>query len=413
MINEQLTMNNEQNPPIRDPRSSPNRGLGGPNPPNRGLGGHDVIILGAGPAGSSIAHLLAGQGWDVLLIEQHHFPRHKVCGEFLSPEAQFSLRAMGLYQAVEALSPALIERARLVSPAGLAAAMALPGQAWGISRFALDASLAAAAQKSGAETQFGVTATRIIPIEKGYEVVLRSKSGATTLRARAVLAACGRHSGPGLPPQATSGRTAHVGLKGHYEGVMMPPQVELFFFPGGYAGVGPIEGGRVNLCLLASPTVLARAGKGVSSMLAWVVKQNHKLARRLAGGRLLPGTEVAVAPVDTHRPAAPWAGLACLGDTAVMIPPLCGDGMAMALRSAELCAPLAHDFLAGRLLLAGWAAAYRAAWQAEFGQAVRLGRYLQTLLSAPILSEALLGLGRLFPPLAEVLVRATRSGGPK
>jgi flavin-dependent dehydrogenase len=388
----------------------PSGGPGGPDSSNSGPGGHDVIILGAGPAGSSIAHLLAGQGWDVVVIEQHHFPRHKVCGEFLSPEAQASLRAMGLYQAIEALSPAPIEQARLVSPAGLAATMALPGPAWGISRFALDASLAAAAQNSGAQIQFGVAATKVTPTGKGYEVGLRSKCGAGILRARAVLAACGRHSGPGLPPQVDRGRAAYVGLKGHYEGVMMPPQVELFFFPGGYAGVGPIEGGRVNLCLLASPAVLARAGKGVGSMLAWAVQQNRKLARRLAGGRLLPGTEVAVAPVDTHRPAEPWAGLACLGDTAVMIPPLCGDGMAMALRAAELCAPLAHDFLAGRLSLDGWAAAYRSAWQAEFGRVVRLGRYLQTLLGAPVLSEALLGLGRLFPPLAESLVRATRSG---
>jgi hypothetical protein len=92
-----------------------------------------------------------------------------------------------------------------------------------------------------------------------------------------------------------------------------------------------------------------------------------------------------------------------------MIPPLCGDGMAMAFRSAELCAPLAHDFLAGRLSLTGWEAAYQAAWQAEFGRAVRVGRYLQGLLSLPLLSELVLGLGRLVPPLAETLVRATRS----
>jgi flavin-dependent dehydrogenase len=103
--------------------------------------------------------------------------------------------------------------------------------------------------------------------------------------------------------------------------------------------------------------------------------------------------------------------MACLGDTAVMIPPLCGDGMAMAFHSAELCAPLAHDFLAGRLSQAAWAAAYQAAWQAEFSRAVRVGRYLQGVLSLPFLSELLLGLGRLAPPLAGALVRATR-GGP-
>jgi flavin-dependent dehydrogenase len=408
-------MSNEQISPDEEPGKVPIFGRSEKVSPFGGLGGtgkpHDIIIIGAGPAGSSVAHLLAGRGWDVVLLEQHHFPRHKVCGEFLSPEAQSSLRAMGLYEVVDALSPAPIEQARLVSPAGLAAPMALPGQAWGVSRFALDAALAAAAQKEGAYLHFGVTATEITRTDKGFEVGLRSKSGPATLRARTVLAACGRHSGPALPPKAASGRPAYVGLKGHYEGVTMPPHVELFFFPGGYAGICPIEGGRINLCMLASPTTLAQAGKGVGAMLAWAIRQNPRLVRRLTGGRLLPETAVAVAPVDTHRSAAPWAGLACLGDAAVMIPPLCGDGMAMALRSAELCAPLAHDFLAGRLSLEAWVAAYCSAWRAEFGRAIRLGRYLQTLLSAPILSGALLGLGRLFPPLAETLVRATRSGG--
>ena len=92
-----------------------------------------------------------------------------------------------------------------------------------------------------------------------------------------------------------------------------------------------------------------------------------------------------------------------------MIPPLCGDGMAMALRSAELCAPLVHNFLGGHLSLAAWEAAYRSIWQAEFGRAVQLGRYLQGMLSLPLLSEVLLGLGRSVPALAEKFIRATRS----
>jgi flavin-dependent dehydrogenase len=359
-------------------------------------------------AGSSAAHVLAQWGWDVVLLEQHEFPRHKVCGEFLSPEAQASLKAMGLYRPVKHLSPALIERAKLVSRTGLAARMVLPGQAWGISRFALDAALASAAEESGADLQVGAMVTAVTQTEKGFEVAVRSKYGSTLIRARAVLAACGRYSRRNLPPKARSRRPAYVGVKCHYEGVTMPPQVELFFFPGGYAGVGPVEGGRVNLCLLAPQAAFGQAGKGIQSMLAWAIGQNRELARRLAGGRSLTETEVAVAPVDIHRPAAPWDGIACLGDTAVMIPPLCGDGMAMALRSAELCVPLAHDFLHGHLSPAAWAAAYQSAWKREFSRAVRLGCYLQTILSAPILAEAALGLGRLAPPLAEMLVRATR-----
>lgn len=83
----------------------------------------------------------------------------------------------------------------------------------------------------------------------------------------------------------------------------------------------------------------------------------------------------------------------------------------MALRSAELCAPPADDFLRGSLSLAGWASAYSGAWQAEFKQRLGLGRTLQTLLAKPVVGEVLVGLGRWWPGAADYLVRATRGEG--
>jgi flavin-dependent dehydrogenase len=369
----------------------------------------DVVILGAGLAGSSLAKVLSELGWDVLLLERRHFPHHKVCGEFLSPESQASLRAMGLYEPVKALGPAPMTRAKLVSRRGVTLQMALPGCAWGMSRFALDAALAAAAVQAGGELQTGVTATSVTGGDNGFEVALRSAAGAVSVQARAIIAACGRYSRPHLPPRSDpASRQTYVGVKCHYENISMPPEVMLFFFPGGYAGVSPIEGNRVNFCLLATGATLDSAGKNKRALLERAVQLNPALQQRLSGGKILPETEVAVAPVDTGRPARPWDGMACLGDTAVMMPPLCGDGMAMALRSAELCAPLTHDFLRGKLPLAAWEAGYQTLWHAEFDRRVRLGRGLQTILGAPILSDVFMSLGRLVPALAAVLMRATR-----
>lgn len=375
----------------------------------------DVVIVGAGPAGSALAGVLGELGWDVLLLERRSFPHHKVCGEFLSPEAQASLQGMGVYAAVAALKPAPVTQAKLVSRAGVTVQTALPGCAWGISRFALDAALAAAAQQRGVDLRSQTTVTAIRQDGQRFEVIVRSGHKVESIQARAVIAACGRYSLPGLPPYSdprsrTGQRQAgYVGIKCHYQQVAMPAQVELFFFPGGYVGVNPIEGGRVNLCLLATPAALDRGGRTISSMQEAIALWNPALGRRLAGGQALPETEVAVAPVDTYRPASPWAGVACLGDTAVMIPPLCGDGMAMALRSAELCAPLADDFLRGKLSLAGWRAAYQTRWHAEFDRPVRLGRSLQTMLNLPLLADVFMGFGRLAPFLVTALFRATRS----
>lgn len=371
---------------------------------------HDFLIIGAGLAGSAIATALAGRGWDVLLVERDHFPRHKVCGEFISPEAQATLAALGLKGVVAELQPVPIQQARLVTREGLTLNLSLPGYAWGVSRYTLDAALATAAQQRGAQLYTETTVLRYESCEDEYAVHLRGKEGLNTVRARALIAAAGRHTLASLPPRLrVQGRARpRVGVKGHFIGVAMPAAVEIFFFPGGYAGVSPIEKGEVNLCLLADYTAFARAGRQVESMLAAAARWNPALGRRLAGGVLLPGTGVAVAPVDTGRAATPWDEIACLGDSAAMIPPLCGDGMAMALRSAELCAPLADAYLRGALSLAGWAEQYCRLWQREFAGRLRTGRALEWALGQPLLANGLIRLGQVAPPLARYLVQATR-----
>jgi flavin-dependent dehydrogenase len=323
---------------------------------------------------------------------------------------------MGLFDEIAALAPAALTAARLTSPRGRTLHTELPGVAWGVSRYALDAALAQAAVQRGAELRTGVTVTACTPAAGGFNLQVRSReissAGPATVAARAVIMACGRHSVAGLPPRTTvdagSARRKQVGVKCHYAAVQMPAQVELFFFRGGYAGINPVEGGRANLCLLASYAAFAAAGRSVASMLAAAATWNPALAARLQGAEPLVETECAVAPVDTHRPAQPWDGVACLGDTAAMIPPLCGDGMAMALRGAELCAPLVNDFLRGQLTLAAWAQAHRRVWQVEFQRRLRMGRALQSVLETPWGAEALIGLGALIPSLANYFVRSTR-----
>lgn len=379
----------------------------------------DVVIVGAGPAGSAAAAALARHGWDVLLLERDHFPRHKVCGEFLSPEAQATLRAVNLYSAVIAASPLALTHATVTTQRGQTVRMALPASAWGVSRFALDAALATAAQEQGAELWQGVVVKAFTQAGAYYAVHLQERTqqaGAprpATVFARALIMACGRHSATALPPHPTPHtRPLFVGIKAHYMELAMPAQVELYFFPGGYVGINPVEGGRANLCLLLAYDAFRRAGQSVPATLAALAAWNPALGRRLAAGRLIDGTLSTVAPVDTGRPAAPWAEVACLGDTAVLLPPLCGDGMAMALRSAELCAPLADAFLQGDLALAEWAARYQQDWQTEFRQRVRTGRLVQRLFATPFLSDVIVGLGRMAPPLATYVVNATRGPLP-
>lgn len=373
---------------------------------------HDIAIIGAGLAGSSLAATLAGRGWDVLLLERHQRPQHKVCGEFLSPESQGSLRAMGLHATVAALGPSPMTRARLISPLGTRLSIDLPGTAWGVSRLALDAALAHAAERAGARVEFGATATAIESAGALQHISVRDTHGQAALaHARTVVVACGRNPLPGLRPRTSRahGRTTYVGVKCHYRGLDLSPEVQLYLFGGGYAGLAPIEDGQANLCMLVPRALFTQAGGSVPGMIAAAIRANPALEQDLRGGQIQPESMVAVAPVDTGQAGVPWDRFARLGDAAVMIPPLCGDGMAMALRGAELCAPLADDFLRGDRTLESWEAAFRSAWHREFDRPVRVGRRLQALLGMPRLGTALLGLGTIVRPLPAWFVRATRA----
>src|SRR5437763_11034461 len=92
------------------------------------------IVIGGGPAGSIAAILLARAGWDVQLIEQHRFPRDKVCGECLSALGAEVIDRLGLIDSFQQLSPVRLTRAMIHSPQGNTLDVALPQPMWGISR---------------------------------------------------------------------------------------------------------------------------------------------------------------------------------------------------------------------------------------------------------------------------------------
>ena len=373
---------------------------------------YDVAIVGAGPAGSSMAAVLAQRGWHVLLVERDTFPRHKVCGEFISPEAQDTLHRLGLYEEIATRKPLPLNGVKISSCHGRTLQRGLPGEAWGLSRYEFDAGLVKAAVARGVELRTATTATRYELCGRKAELQLRDTQQSTRINARTVIMAYGRSPLPGLTPsggtQALPSRGRCVGAKCHYTNVQMERQVELYFFPGGYAGLNPVEEGHVNLCLLATYAAFARAGRSIEGIMQAAIDGNPRLAQRMAGAQAVPETQCAVAPVDTYRAAQPWRTVAQLGDSAVMLPPLCGDGMAMALRSAELCAPLADAYLREQLSLSAWQKNYHRLWSQEFSQRVRLGRWLQQLLLVPLLADGMLLAGSLVPTLADYFITSTR-----
>lgn len=373
---------------------------------------YDAVIVGAGIAGTSIAGALADRGWRTALLDKRTSPRHKVCGEFLSPESLHFIADLRIDRDVlAALEPSEMSTARLTLANGISLEIPLPGTALGISRYALDHALLSDARKKGVHVRTGVKVTGIFPNERGYQLDVRSPRERRAITARAVIGAWGRS-----PQSAVTGGfrgrssadRALIGVKSHYEGAGDGQVVELFIFPGGYLGISPIEGGHRNVSALLTRSTFHRAGKSVSGAIEAATRFHPTLEQRIGCARPVPGSQAVVANVTPSRKLAAWGRVPHIGDAAAVIPPLCGDGMAMALRSAALCTPLAHRFLRGTLSLDEWRGRYTTALYSEFVSPLRWGQFVERGLCNAAAAPFMLRLGQTMPDLARRVVLATR-----
>ncbi|QNK58650.1 NAD(P)/FAD-dependent oxidoreductase [Paenibacillus sp. PAMC21692] len=373
----------------------------------------DVAILGAGIAGSCMAILMARRGWKVALIDRRTFPRHKVCGEFLSPEAVDSLIALGLGDCLQSLGPAVIGRARLILGNGASIVAPLPGPAWGISRYRLDEALHEEARLAGAEvvTETAVAAAHLA--SDGYELQTRQGAKSAPIRSRTVIGAWGGNGRVPDFPDAVRRRPApcpYMGIKMHVSGIEMDGDLELYFFEGGYLGLSSAGQGIVNAAALLDKRAFRHSPSTVIGWLKEAEARHPALARRMEEALPLEESQAAIAPVRLYDAPLAWNGIPLIGDACVTIPPLCGDGMSMAIRSAELCAESADLFLRGEATREQWRRDYEGAIARQFRGPLRWGRLLQRTAGHPAFSMLAATAASRLPGVVRQLVKATRLG---
>ncbi len=322
----------------------------------------EALIAGGGVAGAAVACLL---GPKAMLIEREAQAHDKICGEFISHEAQSYLARLGIDPL--ALGAARIDAIRLVHGDRMACA-ALRLQGLSLSRRTLDEALLAQAEQAGAELLRGHAVRSASP--SGLEV-----DGAGRLSAPAVFLASGKHDLRGARRQPGRAAEDLVGLKMYF--VLDPAQraelarhVEILLFRGGYAGLQLIENGVANLCLLIDRSRFKAAGGNWPGVRQYLEQACPHLARRLTGAAEMLGRPLSIFRVPygyVHAPGpADWPGLFRLGDQIGVIPSFCGDGISIALHSAfaavaahrEADAPAYHARmrldLKGQIGRAGW-----------------------------------------------------------
>lgn len=355
----------------------------------------DAIVVGAGPAGSAVATLLARRGWRVRLFDAATFPRQKVCGECLAPSAWEPLELVGAAAAVRKVAQPL-ERVELVVHEKRRLCAATSADALrphvAVSRFQLDALLVDIATKSGVEL---IEHCRIREplIEQGRVVGVLAGAPhgpATAWKADVVIAADGRDS----QIVRRTGRITRrgpdlVGFKRYLppgeHPLADPRTLEMHSLAGGYVGVCQGEAGWTNVCGVVPRRLVARGPRPMSRLLTqWASARPGLLARLNAHDAQAKDHPSwwATPSVVTQRAKPRVPGVLYVGDACGTIEPLTGQGMSMALESAVVVAawladqgPVAADAPGQR--------AYDRAWKARFGRRVERACWLGRLLRCP------------------------------
>jgi flavin-dependent dehydrogenase len=359
------------------------------------------LIVGAGPAGCAAAITLANGGYAPLLVERSTGPTDKVCGDFLGADTIARAQAIGLDP--EALGAVPISHVRLVhhrreveSP--------LPFRALSLSRRVFDQALQELTKPAGSELLTGRTARQILRTGDGWTVT-PGGSLADSWTATGVFLATGKHDLRDLP-RPRNAKTA-VGLKQYFHlsdraQDMLGAVTELTLFPGGYAGLQPVEAHRTALCIAVRRDAFQSHGGSWNALLAMISRLCPRFAALLAGSRPVLPKPLAVAGVPygfLHRTADD--GVFRLGDQAAVIPSLTGDGLAIALHSGRLAA---ETWMAG-----GDARCFHAALSRTLGAQMRLSGALHAAFLSPLFQPCVLRAAAL-PGLVRQVALLTRVG---
>jgi flavin-dependent dehydrogenase len=322
-----------------------------------------VHIVGGGLAGLTLGIALRKKEIPVTIFEAGNYPRHRVCGEFISGRGQESLARLGLHGLCNQAGAVRAETTAFFSANQSTAPHALPAPAICLSRFTLDAALAKKFRELGGELFEGsrVSAENI---------------GEGTVRAS------------GRRAQAKPGEPRWFGLKIHARNVTLIADLEMHVSPRGYVGLCKINGGEVNICGLFRKSVDENGdAKNARELLRG--QSGSPLRERLAGAEFDENSFCAVAGISLRPQQAASRAEICVGDAITMIPPVTGNGMSMAFESAELAIQPLAAWSRGEI---SWSAARQKIahdCDAAFGRRLVWAKWLQRLVLTPALQTPL------------------------
>lgn len=367
----------------------------------------EILVIGGGLAGLTAALHLQQSGFHVTLIEKNAYPHHKVCGEYVSNEVLPYLSWLGI--SFESLKPALISRLQFSSGSGSSLNANLPLGGFGLSRYVMDHFLYQELLKRDVPVLFD-TVTDVV---YKNEIFNAETSSGKQFTAKQVLGAFGKRSSldKTLGRNFIQHKSPYLAVKAHYEGEFPSDLIALHNFSGGYCGVSKVEENKLNICYLANYDSF-RHFKNIENYQQEVLCKNKFLKSILEDSRMIFEAPITISQICFEPKEAVFNHMIMVGDTAALIHPLCGNGMAMAIHSAKIAAEAIIRFFQRKAISrAVMEKEYTRQWNGLFQKRLFAGKILSAIFSSPSIQKLALGTVTKIPGLLSRAIKITH-GNP-
>lgn len=363
----------------------------------------NIIIIGGGLAGLTSAVHLSIKGMKVLLIEKHLYPKHKVCGEYISNEVLPYLTVLG-FDPFE-FGATRISRLTLSTAHNRSISVDLPYGGFGISRYRIDFELANMARDHGVEID-QATVQEIRFHNDQFEV---STNQSDTYSSPLVIGAFGKRSNLDmrLNRDFMDELSPNLAVKAHYKGDFPEDLVGLHNFKGGYCGISKVENNHTNVCYITDLKAFKKY-KNIDDFERGVLCKNLFLKQAFSKLEMVFASPITISNISFQTKNPVKNHVLMCGDSAGMIHPLAGNGMSMAIRSAQMVSQLILKYESGEIASrTELERSYTQQWNQTFSTRLKWGHRIERIFRMKTLSEIILILLKIFPSILLIIIRKT------
>ena len=363
----------------------------------------DIVIIGGGLAGLTAAIHLSKLGKKVILIEKNEYPKHKVCGEYISNEVLPYFQWLGVN--ISELNPSTISKLQFSISNGKTINHTLSLGGFGISRYALDHYLYQKAIENGCQ----IIQDTVDNIQfEGDEFTIFTNNN-LEFKSKIALGAFGKRSNLDLKLNRDFilKNAPWLAVKAHYSGHFPNDLVGLHNFEGGYCGVSKVENNSINICFLVDYKTFKKY-KNIEEFQSKVIYKNPYLKVIFENCEMIFDKPLTISQISFEKKGAVENHVLMIGDTAGLIHPLCGNGMAMAIHSAKIASELIQSFLNNAInSRKELEKKYEHEWNTHFKSRLETGRFLSKVLQKEKLTTFLMQLIAIFPFLLPLIIKKT------